>query len=477
MYKNILLSLVVFASQLSLATTVAIIDSGVDYKHDMYKDDMWNNPVDKLGNNRDEDGNGYEDDFYGWNFAEDNHEIIDYKYLGMFSDDPYKFFEMQGEIFVIQQKIADGTVTDADKKRKEEIRAWMNEKRRSKEFAAEMQIFGNFVHGTHVAGIASRGDDDLKVMGIKLLPTEVKLPVKLPGLKGKSSKSKNRKPWKVNESLMRSILKSLAQAQTESMKNIAVYLDGHGVPIANGSFGTGYNQAKMIVTMLTKLLTLGRGTFEGDIDKMAKFFLQAAAEASKSYVDMAPNTLFVFAAGNDGLNNDEFGTVPANINADNVITVAATFENMAIAPFSNYGQRVHVAAPGVIINSTIPGNEYLKVSGTSQAAPYVAHLAAKIKTTNPKLTPKQIKDILMKTVTPANFLQGKVLTNGFVNEQRALKAAQMSTTMGFDLAMQNIESVQVVNTPRVGFPLGLDSEEMMFSAIPLAPMFKVPTIQ
>ena len=470
-------SFIILSSQLALATTVAIIDSGVDYKHDLYKADMWKNLVEIPDNNRDEDGNGYEDDYYGWNFAEDNSEIIDYKYLGMFSDDPYKFFEMQGEVFSIQKRVSQGTSTDADEKRMEEIRAWMNEKRGSEEFIAEMQIFGNFVHGTHVAGIASKGDDALKIMGVKLIPTEVKLPVKLPG-KGSGSKNKSKKPMKVNESLMRSILKGLAQAQTENMKNIAVYLDGHNVSVANGSFGTGFHQAKMIVGMITKLLTFGKGTFEGDVDKMAKFFLQASAEFAKDYMDLAPNTLFVFAAGNDGLNNDEFGTVPANVNADNAITVAATFNNEVIAPFSNYGQKVHVAAPGVIINSAIPGNEYLRVSGTSQAAPYVAHLAGKIRSTNPKLTPKQVKEILMKTVTPANFLDGKVLTSGFVNEQRALKAAELSLTMEFDNVLSQFNDINMISTPGIEFPVELNGESM-FSAIPLPPMyiFKGVTIQ
>ena len=474
MLKKMIFTIVIISSQLMMAgTTVAIIDSGVDYKHDLYKATMWTNPIDKPGNNRDEDGNGYEDDFIGWNFAEDNDEIIDYSYLGIFSDDPYKFFELQGESFVIQKRKADGTSTPADDKRMEEIRAWMLEKRESAEFMKEMQIFGNFVHGTHVAGIASKADPNLKIMGVKLLPTEVKLPVSLPKM-GKGSKSK--KPWKVNDSLMRAILKSVANAQTESMKNIAVYLDGHGVSVANGSFGTGYHQAKMIVTMLTKLLTLGRGTYEGDIDKMSKFFIQAAAEAGKEFVKLSPNTLYVFAAGNDGLNNDEFGTSPANINADNVITVAATFNNNGLAPFSNYGQKVHVAAPGVIISSSIPGNEYMKVSGTSQAAPYVANLAGMIRDTNPQLTPKQVKEILMRTVTKASFLDGKVLTAGFVNEEKAIKAAQLSTTMELEIAINEVEDKNILHIPGVEFPQSLDGSDMMFSAIPLTPVFKFPKI-
>ncbi|MFW5872264.1 MAG: hypothetical protein ACOCUT_04080, partial [bacterium] len=81
------------------AAKIAIIDSGVDYKHEMLISQMWVNPLEIADNNRDEDHNGYQDDVYGWNFAEQNNQIIDYKYVGTFSDDPYKYFDIQGKMF------------------------------------------------------------------------------------------------------------------------------------------------------------------------------------------------------------------------------------------------------------------------------------------------------------------------------------------------------------------------------------------
>src|SRR5690606_13725332 len=119
----------------------------------------------------------------------------------------------------------------------------------------------------------------------------------------------------------------------------------------------------------------------------AQMFIQALVKAGKKFVAAAPNTLFVFAAGNDGMSNDDYGTSPANIKEDNVITVGATYKNQFFAPFSNYGTKmVDIAAPGMLIHSAIPGNDYLQVSGTSQAAPYVANVAARIKDANPGLS-------------------------------------------------------------------------------------------
>jgi thermitase len=70
------------------------------------------------------------------------------------------------------------------------------------------------------------------------------------------------------------------------------------------------------------------------------------------------NTLFVFAAGNDGANNDAVPRYPCNYRAPNVLCVAATDRNDQLTGFSNYGaSSVHLAAPGVDILSTVPGQQ------------------------------------------------------------------------------------------------------------------------
>ena len=47
---------------------VAVLDSGVDTAHEDLKDILWKNPKEIPGNGIDDDGNGYVDDIYGWNF-------------------------------------------------------------------------------------------------------------------------------------------------------------------------------------------------------------------------------------------------------------------------------------------------------------------------------------------------------------------------------------------------------------------------
>lgn len=393
--------LLILLSSASMAATVAIIDSGTDMKHPDIAPHAWINPTEIPGNNRDEDGNGYQDDVFGWNFAEGNNQVIDYSYLGTLTEDIRRFFDIQTLIFL-------GTATDEDM-------VWIRAKVQEEEFIKRITVYGNFMHGTHVGGIAIKDSPEAKLLAVKLIPTEVKLPFSLKPQKGS-----------LGMRILKSTLSNLAKQQMIQMTEIATYVGDHKADIANGSFGTGFNQAKTIVKVLGRVV---RNITDEQIDEATTHFLNALIEEGKKMAAAAPDTLFVFAAGNDGLDNDIYPTSPTNIIADNVVSVAATLDRKTIASFSNYGEKmVDVAAPGVSIRSTAPGGNYISVSGTSQAAPFVANVASIIKDANPNLKPKEVKEILMKTVDLKDFLKGKVVSNGIVNENRALRAAQLSVT-------------------------------------------------
>jgi subtilisin family serine protease len=63
-----------------------------------------------------------------------------------------------------------------------------------------------------------------------------------------------------------------------------------------------------------------------------------------------------------------------------MLSVAATDDRDKLASFSNYGKKsVDMAAPGDHIASTYVGSEYVYMSGTSMAAPYVAAAAAMLR--------------------------------------------------------------------------------------------------
>jgi subtilisin family serine protease len=77
-------------------------------------------------------------------------------------------------------------------------------------------------------------------------------------------------------------------------------------------------------------------------------------QALKDAIDKS-SMLYVAAAGNEGVNNDQVPSYPANYDSPKVISVAAIDSSGNLADFSNFGvNSVDIAAPGTGILSTIP---------------------------------------------------------------------------------------------------------------------------
>jgi subtilisin family serine protease len=118
----------------------------------------------------------------------------------------------------------------------------------------------------------------------------------------------------------------------------------------------------------------------------------------------------VVAAGNYGSDIGFFS--PAG--SPGAITVAAVDASNVKASFSNWGDRVDVAAPGVdilslnaaggVFSTQLPGNvvagKYLRLDGTSMATPHVAGVAALLLSQRPTLTPEQVRFLLRYNATP-----------------------------------------------------------------------------
>ena len=93
-------------------------------------------------------------------------------------------------------------------------------------------------------------------------------------------------------------------------------------------------------------------------------------EAAVNYA-WSQGVVIIAAAGNEGGQSPVY---PACY--ENCIAVAATRQDDTLAPLSNHGDWVDVAAPGFNIYSTLPDNSYGYKSGTSFASAYVSGLAA-----------------------------------------------------------------------------------------------------
>jgi subtilisin family serine protease len=203
---------------------------------------------------------------------------------------------------------------------------------------------------------------------------------------------------------------------------------------AEGDNGTGITGVNWSVSIMPLKMLNANGTgsvaaeieaIDYAIDKEAKIINASFTGPSYSVLEYErierardAGILFVAAAGNGnpGTDNDSSPKYPASYDLDNVIAVAATDHNDALASFSNYGATsVDVAAPGTNIYSTKPGNDYQHMAGTSMATPHVSGLAALIWAEDGSLLHSEVKDRILNGVDVMPALTGQVLMAGRTN--------------------------------------------------------------
>ncbi|MFJ8887007.1 type VII secretion-associated serine protease mycosin [Streptomyces sp. NPDC102402] len=133
---------------------------------------------------------------------------------------------------------------------------------------------------------------------------------------------------------------------------------------------------------------------------------------------LAKEIVVVASAGNDGLGGNVKKTYPASY--DGVLAVAASDRNNERAAFSQSGDFVGIAAPGVDMVSTVPGGGHCSDNGTSFSAPYVAGVAALIKAKHKDWTQKQIVAQIEQTAERSVAGHDQLVGWGVVDPVRAL---------------------------------------------------------
>jgi len=225
-------------------------------------------------------------------------------------------------------------------------------------------FFGNMAHGTHVAGIAIKGNPAAQLVVFRFndgLSRELHFPPST--------------DW--------------AHRMAANFKRIGEFCAQHKVRVVNLSWG---DDPREFEDWLAR--TKGNQTAEERKKEAADLFSiwkQAIIDAMTA----APNTLFVTAAGNQDSDSGFLQDVPSSLELPNLITVGATNQAGDATSFTSYGKTVVVYANGYHVESFIPGGKKVRFSGTSMAAPQVTNLAAKLFAMDPSLTADQAKELII----------------------------------------------------------------------------------
>ncbi len=427
--KSMIFVFLMFFGAAASASTVAVVDSGTDFDHKTLENQKWTNPRETAANRVDDDLNGKVDDVVGWNFAENFNRVFFREHVHAINPVVFPLLEIiarkqTGAPQPGDQEYINEHVTKLDEKQKEALMAHLN-------------YYGQYAHGTHVSGIVAERAPGARILSARVFPDD--LPPEYPP----SLTERSFGPLDV-------IYKLIAIASNGIFDQVGLYLSETKADIANYSLGI---PLKMIAEKALAIKGKKSPTEQEVAAETQRVFKQFEP-AGRKWIAGASRTLFVIAAGNDGLDNDIFPTFPASIRQDNTITVAASLETSSLADFSNFGARsVDIAAPGVAIRSSVPAldrNKRLPMSGTSMAAPYIAGVAAHVKDLNPALTPRQIRALLMQTVDLKAWLKGKVVSGGVVNPKRAYDAAEKSRTVSLEQAIASARQIiadQIASTP------------------------------
>lgn len=436
---------------------VGVLDSGVQVDHPGLINNMWTNVNEVPNNGKDDDGNGYIDDVHGWNFIggkngdvyDDNLEVtrVVKKYQSVF-EGPNSTTNKANQAKMPEEFAMYMKSKDIYTKKGIEAKQGYETYKRIQGLIPTMSGMLNGQNLTPEAIAAIKPTTQEQAMAASVLGQVAQDPA----VKGKS-------PADVQKFLEGQMKEAVDYYEVQATKQYNLDFDPraeivgdnyddyseksygnnhyadpkgeHGTHVAGiiaglpqgkeVQYGVGYKVAKIMAV---------RAVPNGDErDKDVANAIRYAVDNGAKILNMSfgkpvspgknvvweafkyaqdKGVLLVKAAGNENENVAENVYFPTNYKdvndakpfISNMIVVGASTNNNEFlrADFSNYNQKmVNVFAPGEKIYSTVPGNKYAYLQGTSMAAPVVAGAAAVLMAYMPNLTPEQVIESLVKS--------------------------------------------------------------------------------
>ncbi len=472
----------------SKTVTVAVIDGGIDVKHEDLQGKIWVNEKEIPGNGVDDDKNGYVDDINGWNFIggkdgknvnNDSYELTrqyaalrnrfegkkvrrrdkaDYeKYLKVKETFEEKIQELKG------QAASYKNITEAYRKAHPFLKTYLGKDTLTAESVAAITSTDEKVQwAKKVMEFAFENKIDEKELKEAEEYFDRSLnygynpdfdPRNIVGdnysnLKEKGYGNNDVKGPDAKHGTHVAGIIAANRANSLGMKGVA---DNVKI-MAIRAVPNGDERDKDIANAIRYAVDNGAQIINMSFGKDYSPQKQAVDEAVQYAA--SKGVLLVHAAGNDSKDIDAENNFPSKklLNGKTEITnwleIGASSwgaKDKFVGNFSNYGKKtVDVFAPGVDVYSTTPESKYESLSGTSMAAPVTSGVAALVLSYYPQLTAAQLKDILTKSSVKFNGVEvnkpgekGETvafdnlsITGGVVNAYEAVKAAE-------DISKQN----------------------------------------
>jgi subtilisin family serine protease len=234
-------------------------------------------------------------------------------------------------------------------------------------FLEDLEFYSIYSHGTHVAGIAARGNPAIRLAvgrivfdwhNVPLAPSE-----------------------------------ELSRRAAEDSKAYVEWFRANHIRVVNMSWGGGPQDDE------AALEKNGMGKDAAERKAIAKKLFAIERDGLYQAIRSAPDILFICAAGNADSNSGFNEMIPSSFKLPNLLTVGAVDQAGDEASFTSYGDTVLVDANGYQVESTLPGGYKVRFSGTSMASPNTVNLAAKLLALDPKLTPEQVIHLIVAGAT------------------------------------------------------------------------------
>lgn len=337
---------------------IAINDSGVDAAVFAPSGQMWVNAGEIPDDGIDNDGNGFVDDINGPAWDKESFRTTG----NLYPLTPEELAAYPEELDFTKGLLDLQAAVDSPEARQTRERMAALTREEYKPFVENLSLYGNYTHGTHVAGIAAAGNPAARILNARITFGYEIIPDK-PSL----------------EEAVRSV------GEVQAMVD---YFKEAGVRVVNMSWGG--SQAGWEYSLEAN----GVGDDPEQRAEIARVLFNLTYDGLVKAMESAPGILFIPAAGNSDQDVDFNRVIPSSISLPNVLVVGAVDQAGDETSFTSYGRNIFVHANGFEVDSYVPGGRRMKFSGTSMSAPNVSNLAGKLLALDPDLSPEEVIQLI-----------------------------------------------------------------------------------